>query len=434
MTLAFRFKSKEDNWYELVNEICPVCGHKGYCMINEKQDKIVCTRVDTYNGQKGKAFGKNGQHIFFLDNKRTDYKVTKHKDVKHNEMRNNVPLNYVYRCVLEHAFINGKRLNDDSTKDLRKRGLSLDTIERKAFASLQNINLTMFTREVNGKLVWDKDHFRTNYKDWFKQNLLTEDVWKGVPGFYSWRHKEYKDASHNEIIEKSDIIFAANQYSNEVIGFDCIPKQKGCPGFSSNGDYVIPAVDIDNNIFGMQVRHLDKDAPAKYTWVSSKNNEEGTDTNTGVNVALIPDFDKKRDTQEIKNWLHQSRKTVILTEGILKSIVAAEHLPKVFSKKELSVYGSVVLGNAGVSQWKKFMPVLKGLHASNVIVAYDMDYKGKDEVDRSRNALINALKKEGYNVAIAEWSKEYKGIDDLLQAGKKFTLKSANVYQQNAVI
>lgn len=423
--LRFAFTDRRGTrWYEMIKETCPVCGHQGHCTISEDGKKVVCTRESTYNGETGLEMPNHTSFKFNLDkaSEMTDWKKLKasHKEVKLNESRNNCQLNYVYRCLLEHAKIADGVLNSKSLEDLKRRGLSDSTIQRKGFTSLQRLNLSSIV-EDDGHL--DPEHFHTNYNKWFFDSLISEDGWKGTPGFYEWKHKEYADKNHKEIVEKSTMIFGMPQVAHEVLGFSCVPKQSGCPLICTNDDYVVPAVDIDNNIFGMQVRHLDKNAPAKYTWITSSKNENGTKAKMGVNVALTPELDIKRNTEEVKNWLHHGKKTVILTEGVLKSTVAAEHLAKVYSKDKRKQMGNVVLGNAGVSQWKQFLPVLKQLNVVNVIVAYDMDYKGKKEVELSRRSLIEALKKEGYNVAVASWNEQYKGLDDALQNGCKLSLK-----------
>lgn len=428
--LRFAFTDKKGtDWYEMIKMPCPICGHQGHCTISGDGKQVVCTRESTYNGKKGIELPDHTSYKFFLEKTSdlTDWKKLHHKNVKTNESRDNFQLNYVYRCLLEHAKIGDGVLNESSFKDLKRRGLSDETIERKGFTSLQRLNLSAVV-EDDGHI--DPNHFHTNYGKWFFDSLISEDGWKGTPGFYEWKHKEYTDEKHQKTVEKSDMIFGMPQVAHSVTGFSCIPNQSGCPLICTNDDYVVPAVDIDNNIFGMQVRHLSKDAPAKYTWITSSKNNEGTKAKMGVNVALTPELDVKRDTVEVKNWLHHGKKTVILTEGVLKSTVAAEHLAKVYTKKQRKSIGNVVLGNAGVSQWKQFLPVLKQLNAVNVIVAYDMDYKGKKEVEQSRKALINSLLKSGYNVAVASWDDKYKGIDDALQNNCKLTLKMQTKYQK----
>ena len=117
---------------------------------------------------------------------------------------------------------------------------------------------------------------------------------------------------------------------------------------------------------------------------------------------------------------------MILTEGILKSLVAAEYLPKVYSHDELLSVGSIVLGNGGVAQWKQFLPVLRKLNATNVVLAYDMDRNKNQQVMNYQNMLVQTLVRNGYHVAIASWNPEYKGLDDALQNGERLRFRMIN--------
>ena len=53
-----------------------------------------------------------------------------------------------------------------------------------------------------------------------------------------------------------------------------------------------------------------------------------------------------------------------------------------------------------------------------IIVAFDADRATNEAVMCAQNSTIDALKKEGFMVGIAEWNMNLgKGIDDLLASG-----------------
>lgn len=412
----------EVKWYEVnKSNPCPICGKTGWCMISADGTKVACERM-TNDKNEGQI---NGASIFILDeSKKQTKEIQSYKETKNFSILDNVRLNRVYQAILEETFHTvGMRLEDQGYQDLKKRGLSDETISRKQITSLHNIALAqIMQRTPNGKLSWDAGLFQTNFKDWFEKHDMPAYAWKGVPGFYNWVHKEKQQ-------KVESVVFGLPRTKEYGLpGFHLDDENHFCPSIQAveDGDYVIPAVDVDNHIFGMQIRHFNNDEGPKYTWLTSKYNYEGTKALTGVNVAMIPELDQQRNNQAMQSWIHHGKKTVILTEGILKSIVAAEYLPKVYSHDELLSVGSVVLGNGGVSQWKQFLPVLRELNATNVVIAYDMDRNQNQQVMNYQNMLIRTLVHNGYKVAVASWDPQYKGLDDALQNGQRLQFQMMN--------
>ena len=118
-------------------------------------------------------------------------------------------------------------------------------------------------------------------------------------------------------------------------------------------------------------------------------------------------------------------KSVWLTEGGLKAIIAADNLPKNFSDEQLDKYGRDVIAVAGVSSYRKFFDKLEALNVQSVTTAYDMDYKENPQVKANYDSLIAELRKRNYHIIRAEWSKE-KGLDDALVGKAKFKFVELN--------
>lgn len=417
------------DWFEMVGVTCPVCGHKGHCLINQAQTEVACTRAREWNGQSGIPMGSAGFKFSLTGEQQAPSQdlitYRQEADVPQYRIRTHKQLDVIYRSVLKHT-VNREKFTG-VIDDLHRRGLSDMTIERWQITPVAGLVLASCTdRDANDVqhlyLRDETENFNGfNYADWFVKDRIPENAWQGVPGFYQWHFTD------NDGVEKDTAVFYLPQSKAEAqpvfAGFK--QKQEKVPYYNPDAmdkDYFIPCQDIDGNIFAMQARHQDPKF-GKYTWVSSSGKDYGTQVQTGVNVALVPSLDRKRRTTAAHQWLHNTPKTVILTEGVLKAIVAAEHLEQVYSAKERQQLGNVVLGNGGVTQWKQFLPVLKELKAVNVVVAYDMDYQGKEQVAQAQKELIDALKAEGYHVAVAHWDPKDKGIDDALQHGQRLDLE-----------
>ena len=436
LTTTDKRTNRTESWFEMVHCNCPICGHQGNCMINDAGTKIVCTRTN-----EGIPFGSAG-HLIML-NQEHQVATMPAVNTRNYHLHPTAEItqrDQVYRMLLQHADLlnNGQRLGKVGLENLKARGLSDEAIQRHGFASCANVQLAQFLPYEPGcKQVKSLDffsqaqHLQNQFDQWCQAAHLDSQCWQGVPGCYRWHFKE-QSLTNGAIYANQMMIFNMYQAPQPLLGgaCPCLAPQKYNPQFNTDGDYYIPALDIDGRIFGMQIRHMATDyRGGKYTWVSSPNYEEGAKVITGANVALVPSLDRKRHQPAILNWLHHARKTVIVTEGLLKSMVTAEHLERVYGHNPQRLqqeFGCVVLGNGGVTQWKTFLPTLHALHATQVIVAYDMDAQTNAMVAREQQHLIQALMQAGYRVARATWNPQYKGIDDALQHNCRINLKPLN--------
>jgi len=158
----------------------------------------------------------------------------------------------------------------------------------------------------------------------------------------------------------------------------------GAPGL------LIPVRNLDGHIVALKVR---ADVPGngpKYSTVSSTKHG-GPSPGAPVHVPLHAG----------------ARGTMIrLTEGELKADVAT------------ALSGLLTLSIPGVSMWRKAVPVLQALQASQVLLAFDTDWRTNPQVARALGQAAFALGTAGYEVQVEDWNPAVgKGIDDLLAAG-----------------
>lgn len=105
--------------------------------------------------------------------------------------------------------------------------------------------------------------------------------------------------------------------------------------------------------------------------------------------------------------------TIRLSEGELKSDIA-------------TVRSAILtISIPGVAMWRKALPVLQSLQASQVLLAFDADWRTNPHVAQSLGQVAIALVKDGYEVQVEDWEPtQGKGIDDLLAAGHTPVLQS----------
>ena len=97
---------------------------------------------------------------------------------------------------------------------------------------------------------------------------------------------------------------------------------------------------------------------------------------------------------------------VRLTEGELKADVA------------MALSDIPTIGIAGVNNWSSALPVLEGLEAETVRLAFDADMQTKPHVARCCLECASTLRDRGYTVLVETWDiSQGKGIDDLLAGG-----------------
>ncbi len=183
----------------------------------------------------------------------------------------------------------------------------------------------------------------------------------------------------------------------------------GVPGFSwgEHGWYLsgapgllIPVKNFKGEIWGIQIR-LDNPEKGKYRWLSSRRGQ-GPKAKARYHVA--------RNNNLGRIWI---------TEGPLKADVASYYL------------NETVVAVPGVNSWDAG-EMVKDLIENGVkeaVIAYDADAKENGNVARAALKLGRELYRAGIKVLYAVWDPQYKGLDDLLAAGKKPEIVSVKRYK-----
>jgi hypothetical protein len=261
---------------------------------------------------------------------------------------------------------------------------------------------------------------------WLHQNTALRGFLPSLPAIKTisslpiappeWRHKVYSEllrdltlsSYHREnLLSRGFSQTEIDQNSYRTLSYEgresiIIRLQKsgldfsGVPGFwrdthglhlAGRAGILIPVKNIWGQILGLQIR-CDHVKEGKYRWLSSSGRPLGSSPGVPIHVALSP-----LDYREDEIWI---------TEGPLKADIASHRL------------GRIVLGIPGVANWIGVLPILKELAPRRVVVAYDMDKYTNFVVESHKNSLIDCLVGKGYRTFEAEWSVNYKGLDDIL--------------------
>lgn len=247
-------------------------------------------------------------------------------------------LDAVYRALLNHL-----PLSDAHREGLRKRGLTDAAIDRGGYRTLGESG----RQAIAAKL----------------QKELGSDALDSVPGFFRGDY-----------------------------GWDI----NGTPGL------VIPVINADGLMVGLQVR-VDKVVSGnKYRWISSPGKEGGASSGTPCHVAGSA----------------RAGRMLWITEGPLKANIASERL------------GITCLGIAGVSSWRSALPALKKLAPRTLVLAFDQDDKieAVRAVTEAVTRLAEAASDLGATIRQAYWD-QGKGVDDALALGRTVRVRSYNGLQ-----
>lgn len=319
---------------------CPFCGdsqkhqNKGHLYLNPAQGKWYCNRC----GEGGYTLSLYAK-LRGIDNRSAYRELTNGavlgqvatETERYINKPDPEPASIKTRDAVYRMFLDMLPLLDRHKEDLLHRGLPESVIARNNYKSIPE----------------------TPQKRWgVCRQLIKHGTLEGIPGF------------HARVSKKGE----------EYWDFACEPG------------YLIPVVDAQGKIQGLQIR-LDDSSDGKYRWFSSRGLSKGTPAKAWVHVAYpLGNADVRR---------------VWVTEGPLKADISAHYLGKVF------------VAVPGVAAWREVEPVLKELGVREVVIAYDADKKENIAVQRAQEDLVRSLR--GYKVIPAGWDPGLgNGLDDAI--------------------
>jgi hypothetical protein len=150
---------------------------------------------------------------------------------------------------------------------------------------------------------------------------------------------------------------------------------------------LLPVMNEKQEVCGFQIM---TNSTPKYIWF--------TGDTSAKSFAHVPWQALERDT----------RTSVRVTEGVLKCEIAC-----------CVDDTTLTIGVPGVNNWSTALPVLRGLGAQEVRIAFDVE--NNPNTKAALTDFYYALKNEGFQTLIEVWNPEYKGIDDALLAGCEIT-------------
>lgn len=442
------------------NAICPICGYPGndYCgrqQTSDGDELIVCMRTAkcvaeglNYFNPDGSCMGKDGQYYMrvgtsksgnacFMEanmklasdvrkgivRKPTNFKMPTYEPPKPkvvvDEVKplSNKELHRVYSSMARHL-----KLEDYHRAYLYKEGWTDEMIEKYQVVSFPEKDFSRFKyrKELRLKCPYRKKLAK----------LVLEDLGnpasglRGVPGAYMTDNRDWTFSGPSGIIFwQKDIV--GNIYRarirmdyrdlNAVIEQDC----NGQEFFIENGQKWFLSMKGAWKELSTGEKEWKKDGAfkGKYRNFSSYvEDEEELKNNRIVNIYksgcqsgnnLGYYFDRSRDDMYI----------CYITEGEKKGAFANYTMRAPFiALPGVSSWSLLFNGEKG----KRPVDRLRDMGIQYFVMAFDADKSVNAAVLEKERQTVEAIKKEGIFIGVAEWDMEHgKGLDDLLAAGYK---------------
>ena len=270
----------------------------------------------------------------------------------------------VYRSLLSLL-----SLSDDHRKDLLKRGLSEDEIEKRLYRTVPAIGFETFAEK---SLAMSGTFNQKSAED-------SLNLWRQI------------------FMQKGSVIPGYYSYDNKI---RLVKRKSG---------YYVPVIDRNGLISGLQIRYdnlsenaseKQRESYHKYCWFSSSEKDTGCSV-TGIQQIHYTGFPEGEKIP----------KEVYLTEGALKADIASYLSGEPFI---------ALIGVNNVSQLALNLQCLKEHGTSRINVCVDMDYREKSEVQNALNTILDIIQKSGLACTVLTWDESFKGIDDFLLAKKKY--------------
>lgn len=421
-------KTGKTKFYEMVGVECPICHKKGWCLLSAKQDAVVCMR----SPEKGRKILYNG-YLYDLKDK-TNYDLAKvDTPISETPQPDNVQ-HRVYSLVIKTLGLN----KTDEAHLTNIRGLSKEQIALRGYCSTDRKSLL---KQLNGQTsIWE---------ELFEANGLSRDAWRGVAGFF------YDEEHQCPIFQvKSGIAIPCRNQFGQIVGMQIRVNPSDMSYFAKYTDKrlggrngkLITSVTFDtktNQLFyrvrlakfpddiiaegqckagetivchykGIRFDFKIATSP-KYLFATSINKKYGTTARSLPHFAFSDDVLSKAEFDEqghgkVDLFTLIDKKSVIVTEGLLKGDIIASYL----DNTELSNLGSkLVVAVAGVNVWNKAYTILNKLKVERVFSAFDQDFETNKSVYDQMERMIDEFINHKFQTYLLTWSIG-KGLDDCI--------------------
>lgn len=417
-------------FYEMVGMECPICHKKGWCLLSAKQDTVVCMRTP----EKGRKILFNG-YVYSLDeNKRTSYNLSKLVSPVSEEQQPDNIQHKVYSLVIKTLGLN----KSDENHLIKVRGLNRKQIRLRGYCSTDRSSLM---KQIDGQ--------GTIWEELFKSNGLPKNAWNGVAGFF------YDEEHHCPVFQvKSGIAIPCRNQYGQIVGMQIRVNPSDMSYFAKYSDKrlegkngkLITSVHFDNTTGKLLYRVRLASSPEniiaegvckagekiichykgvkfdfkiatspKYLFATSIGKKHGTIARSLPHFAFSDSVLSKAEFDAEGNGKVDlfkliDRKSVIITEGLLKGDIIASYL----EKTDLSNLGSqLVVAVAGVNVWNKAYYVLDKLKVERIFSAFDQDFETNNSVFDQMERMIDKFIAHKFQTYLLTWSIG-KGLDDCI--------------------
>lgn len=424
---------------------CPICGKPDWCgwkLFDNGDEQLVCQRdTDAVN-----TCGLDGNFYIFI-------KISEAGNSMFQEL--NQYMRWRDNCKKEHNFAQAK----SQTAHQERPKTVLDEVRCKSHKELDKIYRSILT-----DLILEDYHRDYLLKEGWSRDLMEKNLIRSFPekDFSRCRYKNFfsKSLYRKRLAAKQIERFG----ENALLGVPGAYKDKGGNWtFAGPKGILFPLYDIDGYIYGLRIRMDYMDVGAALQKNSS--GDDWFEDSYGTKHYLVPlkgtytiqedkivwdDPDDKKGKYRPFHSYYMDEE--MYKQGFIKNCYdsgcAAEEQIGIYMDQERDhsrlcyltegekkgIYANNVLRTPfisfpGVTHWAKLLKGKKGeriidrLKQRGVemfIVAYDADKAVNEKVLQQQNNIVEALKKEGFFMATAEWDMCLgKGIDDLLAAGHK---------------
>ncbi|HEM4766917.1 TPA: DUF3854 domain-containing protein [Streptococcus suis] len=424
--------------FEMVGTPCPVCNSTGWCLIVEDQSAVICMReIDD----------KRPRHIGGTVYKMTDSKIdVENIDWEYTEGEKLQPANVLHKVYTLVASVLGLT-EKHKVQLMNERGLSEESIRLRGYFSIGMENAKNQINQQRNGSIWE---------ELFVQNGLPADVWKGVPGFFLEERFSVKTPMF--LYDKEGICIPCRNSWGQIVSLQIrIDKEsiKNFFHFQSSKKYPYKGIikkhenGYEYEIFdkfelitrgfteykefvfmhrGQEVLAKVKETP-KYLFVSSLGRKNGTSAASQPHFSYIDEilaqarFDEN-GFAKVNLFKKMDKKSVMITEGLLKADIIAENLPNT----KLGKLSQVVVGIAGVNVWERASYQLRKENVKRIFSAFDQDFVENNTVYANMVDMITNFNQSGVETYALTWEIG-KGLDDCMTSQASDDEKNYRIHQ-----